>query len=103
MKNVRHKMLIGTDSYQCGRSTGMAVADIMNGQGNAGIIKWKDNLIETVEDRYFGAVDVFKEKGIPFYNLSGPGEPSEAEADRLIDQLLSNHPDVSILCATNVG
>ena len=103
MKNVRHKMLIGTDSYQCGRSTGMAVADIMNGQGSAGIIKWKDNLIETVEDRYFGAVDVFKEKGIPFYNLSGPGEPSEAEADRLIDQLLSNHPDVSILCATNVG
>lgn len=103
MKSVRHKMLIGTDSYQCGRSTGKAVADMLNGQGSVGIIKWKDNLIETVEDRYEGVTDVLKERGIHFYNLSGPGEPSEEDADRLINQLLARYSDISILCATNVG
>lgn len=103
MEHVRHKALIGTDSYQCGRSTGMAVAGMAGEKDFVGIIKWKDNLIETVEQRYAGATDVFREKGIPFYDLSGPGEPTDQEAEKLIDSLLSEHPEITILCATNVG
>ena len=44
----------------------------LGADGAVGIIKWKDNLIETVEDRYHGVVDVLKENRIPYYghNLS---------------------------------
>lgn len=101
--SIPYRSLIGTDSYQCGRSTGEAVINALGGKGAVGIIKWKDNLIETVEDRYRGVVDVLKENGIVYYDMTGPGEPSTEEAAGLTDRLLAEHPDISILCATNVG
>ena len=101
--SIPYRSLIGTDSYQCGRSTGEAVINALGGKGAVGIIKWKDNLIETVEDRYRGVVDVLKENGIVYYDMTGPGEPSTEEAARLTDRLLAEHPDISVLCATNVG
>lgn len=101
--SVPYRALIGTDSYQCGRSTGEAVRDALGGKGAVGIIKWKDNLIETVEDRYRGATDVLKENRIPYYDMTGPGEPTAEEAVKLTDRLLAEHPDISVLCATNVG
>lgn len=101
--SVPYRSLIGTDSYQCGRSTGEAVINALGGKGAVGIIKWKDNLIETVEDRYRGVIDVLKENNISYYDMVGPGEPSTEEATRLTDRLLAEHPDISVLCATNVG
>ncbi len=101
--SIPYRSLIGTDSYQCGRSTGEAVINALGGKGAVGIIKWKDNLIETVEDRYRGVVDVLKENGIAYYDMTGPGEPSAEEAAGLTDRLLAEHPDISVLCATNVG
>ena len=101
--SIPYRSLIGTDSYQCGRSTGEAVINALGGKGAVGIIKWKDNLIETVEDRYRGVADVLKENGIVYYDMTGPGEPSTEEAAGLTDRLLAEHPDISILCATNVG
>lgn len=101
--SVPYRTLIGTDSYQCGRSTGEAVREALGADGAVGIIKWKDNLIETVEDRYHGVVDVLKENRIPYYDMTGPGEPTAEEATKLTDRLLTEHPDISVLCATNVG
>ena len=101
--SIPYRSLIGTDSYQCGRSTGEAVINALGGKGAVGIIKWKDNLIETVEDRYRGVVDVLKENRITYYDMTGPGEPTAEETAKLTDRLLAEHPDISVLCATNVG
>ena len=46
--------------------------EALGADGAVGIIKWKDNLIETVEDRYHGVVDVLKENRIPYYDMTGP-------------------------------
>ena len=103
MENVPHEALIGTNSYNCGRSTGNAIKDIMGGQGDVAIIKWKDNLIETVEERYQGAVDVLNATNITLHNILGPGEPSAQEAAECIEPVLKAHPEISMFCATNVG
>lgn len=103
METVPYESLIGTNSYNCGRSTGEAVKKLMEGKGEAAIIKWKDNLIETVEDRYRGAMDVLKGTDIVVHNIIGPGEPSEQEAEQCIDSVLREHPNISMFCATNVG
>ena len=103
MEKVPYESLIGTNSYNCGRSTGEAVDKIMGSSGKAAIIKWKDNLIETVEERYQGIMDVLSKTGIEVYNISGPGEPTEQEAAACIENVLSAHPDITMFCATNVG
>lgn len=103
MEKVPYESLIGTNSYNCGRNTGEAVKRLMGGKGEIAIIKWKDNLIETVEERYQGAVDVLKMTNIVVHDIIGPGEPSEQEAEQCIDAVLREHPGIRMFCATNVG
>ncbi len=103
MDSVPHEALIGTNSYNCGRSTGEVVTRLMGGAGEVAIIKWRDNLIETVEDRYRGAVDVMGKSGIVIHDIIGPGEPTAEEAEECIDKVLREHPGISMFCATNVG
>ncbi len=103
MDTIHYESLIGTNSYNCGRSTGETIKQIMKGTGKAGIIKWKDNLIETVEERYQGVRDALQGSDIELIDIIGPGEPSEAEAEECINRALAVHPDISMFCATNVG
>ena len=80
--------------------------EALGADGAVGIIKWKDNLIETVEDRYHGVVDVLKENRIPYYDMTGPGEPTAEEATKLTDRLLTEHPDISTVrykCRMGIG
>jgi methyl-accepting chemotaxis protein/ABC-type sugar transport system substrate-binding protein len=103
MEHVHYEALIGTNSYNCGRNAGEAIQNLMRGSGKAAIIKWKDNLIETVEERYQGIEDVLKNSDIELIPMIGPGEPTQEEAEECIGRLFTSYPDVSMLCATNVG
>lgn len=103
MDQISYESLIGTNSYNCGRNAGEAVKRIMKGHGKAVIIKWRDNLIETVEERYRGVEDVLKTTDIKLIPMIGPGEPTQQEAEDCIRKVLAAHPDAAMLCATNVG
>lgn len=103
LEGVPYEALIGTNSYNCGKNAGDTIAQVMGNLGEVAAIKWKDNLIETVEDRSRGTRDVLGNTAITVHEFSGPGEPTEQEADLAIHMALEKYPDVSLLYATNVG
>ena len=104
LPGVQHEGIVGTDSIQCGISAARAVANILSNGGTVAENRWEDNLIDAIEDRSRGFEDeIYNNENINLISFKAPGGPSQAEADRYIDEVLRSNPDIDVFFASNIG
>lgn len=103
LEGVKYESLIGTNSFNCGRHSGNVIRQLLADSGEIAVVRWSEGIIETIEDRTNGAYETMKGSNIKTYEFYGPGEPTEAEAEKCISDVLKAHPGIDVLYATNVG
>ncbi len=103
LDGVRYESLIGTNSYNCGRHAGNVIRQLMADSGEVAVIRWNSGIIETIEDRTKGSYESLQGTDIIVHEFSGPGEPTEQEATKCIQEVLEKYPNISVLYGTNVG
>ena len=103
LEGVKYESLIGTNSYNCGKHSGNVIRQLLADSGEVAVIRWNSGIIETIEDRTMGAYESLKSSNIVIHEFSGPGEPTEQEAEKCISDVLSQYPNINALYATNVG
>ncbi len=95
---------IGTDSQACGASGADALAREVGPSGKVAVGLWSDTHLDMVEARAKGFIERAKAAGLDVVTYDIPGEPAtEEEAAHYIDGLLSAHPDIDGVFATNVA
>lgn len=103
LDGVNYESLIGTNSYNCGRHAGNVIRQLMADSGEVAVIRWNSGIIETIEDRTKGSYESMQGTDITIHEFSGPGEPTEQEATKCIQEVLDKYPNISVLYGTNVG
>lgn len=103
LDGVKYESLIGTNSYNCGSHSGNVIQKLLSDSGEVAVIRWNSGIIEAIEDRTTGALETLKRTNIIIHEFSGPGEPTEQEAEKCINDVLTQHPNINALFATNVG
>jgi ABC-type sugar transport system substrate-binding protein len=65
---------------------------------------WADTKMTTIEERAKGFIKELEQNShIKVTKVDVVGEPTQAEAERVIEQMLKDHPKTSLVFATNVG
>lgn len=101
---IPYEGLVGTNAIQCGMNAGKVAKQLINNAGEIIVGMWADNKMETIEERAEGFIkEVSKEHNIKIHKVDVVGEPSADEAERTISKMLKDHPNTSLVYATNVG
>ncbi|NLG04453.1 MAG: sugar ABC transporter substrate-binding protein [Clostridia bacterium] len=103
LDGVKYESLIGTNNLNCGRNAASVIQKLIGNSGEIAVIRWNGGIIESIEDRTRGALDELKHTNIKVHEFSGPGEPTDAETESCLNSLLTQHPGIELLYATNVG
>ncbi len=103
LDGVKYESVIGTNSYNCGKHSANVIKKLLMDSGEVGIVRWNSGIIEAIEDRTTGALETLAKTNITVHEFSGPGEPTEQEAEKCINHVLTNYPNINALYATNVG
>jgi ABC-type sugar transport system substrate-binding protein len=65
---------------------------------------WSDSKMDTIEQRAEGFIQGMQdEPNVKLHKIDVLGEPSEEDAERIIDKMLKDYPLVKLVYATNVG
>ncbi len=103
-EGVSYEALIGTNALECGINSGKVVKHLLNNEGEVIIGMWSDYKLPTIEERAEGFLkEVAKNSKIKVNKVDVVGEPSEAEAEKIISKMLKDYPAVKLVFATNVG
>lgn len=103
VEGIPYEALIGTNALQCGMNSGRVVKHLLNNEGEVIIGLWSDYKMATIEERAEGFLKELKDSGIKVHKVDVVGEPTEAEAEKIIDKMLKDHPNTKLVFATNVG
>lgn len=104
VEGVPYEALVGTNALECGINCGKVVKRILKNEGEVIIGLWTDYKLPTIEERAEGFLkEVTKDSNIKVNKVDVVGEPSEAEAERIIDKMLKDYPNTKVLFSTNVG
>lgn len=103
LDGVKYESLIGTNNLNCGRNAARVIQKLIGDNGEIAAIRWNGGIIESIEDRTRGALDDLKRNNVTVHEFSGPGEPTESEAETCINSVLQQYPNTQLLYATNVG
>jgi methyl-accepting chemotaxis protein/ABC-type sugar transport system substrate-binding protein len=103
IEGIPYEALIGTNALQCGMNSGRVVKHLLNNEGEVIIGLWSDYKMATIEERAEGFLKELKDSGIKVHKVDVVGEPTEAEAEKIINKMLKDHPDTKLVFATNVG
>lgn len=104
VEGVPYEALVGTNAIQCGMNAGKTAKQLLDNKGEVIVGMWADSKIDSIEKRAEGFIkEVESERNIKIHLVDVVGEPSEQEAERIISQMLKEHPEVDLLYATNVG
>ena len=104
VEGVPYEALVGTNAIECGANAGKTAKQLLDNKGEIILGMWSDNKMDSIEKRAEGFIkEIQTEQDIKINLVDVVGEPGEEEADRIIDQMLKEHPDVNLFFATNVG
>lgn len=104
VEGVPYEALVGNNAIECGANAGKTAKQLLNNKGEIILGMWSDNKMDTIEKRAEGFIkEIQTEQNIKINLIDVAGEPEEEEADRIIDQMLKEHPDTELFYATNVG
>lgn len=104
IEGIPYEALIGTNALECGINCAKVVKRILNNEGEVIIGLWSDYKMPTIEQRAEGFLkEITNESNIKVNKVDVVGEPSEAEAERIIDKMLRDYPNTKLLFSTNVG
>ena len=104
VEGVPYEALVGTNAIECGANAGKTAKQLLDNKGEIILGMWSDNKMDSIEKRAEGFIkEIQTEQDIKINLVDVVGEPGEEEADRIIDQMLKEHPDVNLFLATNVG
>lgn len=103
-EGVSYEALIGTNALECGINSGKVVKHLLNNEGEVIVGMWSDYKLPTIEERAEGFLkEVAKNSNIKVNKVDVVGEPSEAEAEKIISKMLKDYPAAKLVFATNVG
>lgn len=95
--------LYETNGVNAGKAAAEVVAKMLDQKGSVVMGKWNDVHIECIEQRGVGFARGMKDcPNIQLHTVSIPANPSEAEADRIIEEILRRHPDLEVFYSTNI-
>ncbi|HEX3075791.1 MAG TPA: substrate-binding domain-containing protein [Lachnospiraceae bacterium] len=104
VEGIPYEALIGTNAMQCGVTAGKVAKQMLANQGEAIIGMWADTKMTTIEERAKGFIKELEQNSqIKVTKVYVVGEPTQAEAERVIEQMLKDYPKTSLVFATNVG
>lgn len=101
---ISYEALVGTNALECGINSGKVVKHLLNNEGEVIVGMWSDYKLPTIEERAEGFLkEVTKNSKIKANKVDVVGEPSEAEAEKIISKMLKDYPSANLVFATNVG
>ena len=105
LPNVPYEAVIGTDAMECGKKAAQAVEQMLGeAGGEVAMGVWTDMKMSTIEEREAGFERELNFKSnIALHKIGVVGEPSEAEAENTINQMLRDYPEIKVVFSTNVG
>lgn len=104
LDGIPYESMVGTNALACGRSAAEIAKRMLDYRGEVVVGKWSDNKMDTIEERANGFIqEIERESNIQLHTIDIPGGPEEAEAERIIDKMLKDYPQLDLVYATNVG
>ncbi|WP_105617048.1 substrate-binding domain-containing protein [Vallitalea okinawensis] len=95
--------LYETNGINAGKAAAEVVTKMLGKKGTVVMGKWNDVHIECIEQRGQGFADGVKGyPNIQLETVSIPANPTEAEADSIIEGILRKHPDLELFYSTNI-
>lgn len=104
LDGIPYESMVGTNALACGKSAAEIAKKMLNHHGKIVVGCWSDNKMDTIEERANGFIqEIERGSDIELHKINIPGGPDEAEAEKMIDQMIRDYPDVDLVYATNVG
>lgn len=104
VEGIPYEALVGTNALECGINSGKVVKHLLDNEGEVIIGMWSDYKMANIEERANGFLkEVTQNSKIKVNKVDVVGEPSEAEAERIIEKMLRGYPNTDLVFATNVG
>lgn len=104
VEGIPYEALVGTDAIQCGKNAAKVSKQIVDNQGEVIVGMWSDNKLASIEERAEGFLkEIGTNSNIIVHKVGVIGEPTEAEADKIISKMLKDYPNTKLVYATNVG
>lgn len=104
ISGIHYETLVGTNALECGKNAAKVAKQIIENKGEVVVGMWSDSKMDTIEERAEGFIEEIKrESKIKLHKIDVVGEPSEQEAEKIINKMLKDHPLVNLVYATNVG
>ena len=103
IQGVPYVSVIGTDNKECGRNAARTAVKLMGGEGEAAIGIWSDTKMDAIEDRAAGFIEEMgRTPGVKLHKFSVMGSPKNDDVNRVVKDLIAEHPDVKLIFTTNI-
>lgn len=104
VEGIPYEALVGTNAIQCGINSAKVAKKLLNNKGEVVVGMWIDNKLESIEKRAEGFLkEVINNSNIKVNKVDVIGEPTEEEANNIINRVLKKYPNTNLVYATNVA
>ncbi len=104
LDGIKYESLIETNGIIAGNSAGKVAKKYLNNQGEVIVGLWSDAHISSIDNRAKGFIEEMRANSdIIVHEVGVKSDPSFEEAEKIISEMLRQHPNTKLVFATNVG